>query len=95
MAGFDAKQGLERGHGQSSTIVAKDEFVEINLELIAPHPVASSVQPLLQVANRAVCQGHNRPRAFAQVDPQRLVARHVLESCFAQPSSFETVGVYC
>jgi hypothetical protein len=58
----------------------------VNLELIAAHPVVSSDQPLLQVANRAVCQGHNRLRAFVQVDPQRLAARHVLESSSLQPS---------
>jgi hypothetical protein len=34
--------------------VAKDEFVEIDLELIAAHTVISSDQPLLQVADRAV-----------------------------------------
>ena len=75
--------------------MAKDEFVEINLELIAAHTVVGSDQPLLQVANRAVCQGYNRLRALAQVDSQRLAARHMLESSFLQSSeAFETVGVY-
>ena len=47
MPGSEAEQGLERGHGYSPTIVAKDEFVEINLELIAAHTVVGSNQPLL------------------------------------------------
>ena len=32
----ETKQGLERGHGLPAPIVAKDEFIEINLELTAP-----------------------------------------------------------
>ena len=64
-SGSEAEQGLERGHGLPAPIVAKYEFVEIDLELIAAHPVVGSDQPLLQVANRAVRQRHHGLRAFA------------------------------
>jgi hypothetical protein len=93
--GAEAEQRLKRGHGQPPSIMAKHEFVEINLELIAAHTVVGSDQPLLEVANRAVCQRHHRLRAFTQVDSQGLAARHVLEPSFLQPSeAFQTVGVY-
>jgi hypothetical protein len=38
--------------------VAKDEFIKIDLELIAAHAMIGPDQPLLQVPNRAVRQGH-------------------------------------
>jgi hypothetical protein len=69
---------LERSHRLPPAIVAKDEFIEINLELIAAHAMIGSVQPLLQVANGAVRQRHHRLRAFAQFDSQGLAAWHVL-----------------
>src|ERR1700720_193024 len=95
LPGSEAEERLERGHGLLPPVVAKDEFVEIDLELIAAHTVISSDQPLLQVADRAVCQRHHGLCAFTQVDSQRLAARHVLEPSFWQPSeAFETVGVY-
>ena len=50
----EAKQALEGGHGLPSTIVAKDEFIEINLELFTTHTVIGSDEPLLEIANSAV-----------------------------------------
>src|SRR5260370_30329136 len=95
LCGSAGEQRLERRHGLLPPVVAKDEFVEIDLELIAAHTVISSDQPLLQVADRAVCQRHHGLCAFTKVDSQRLAARHVLEPSFLQPSeAFETVGVY-
>ena len=49
-----AEEGLERGHGLPPAIVAKDEFIEVNLELTAAHAVIGSNEPLLQIANSAV-----------------------------------------
>jgi hypothetical protein len=42
---------------------AKDEFIKIRLELIAAYAVMGSGQPLLQVADGAVCQRHGGLRA--------------------------------
>jgi len=53
------QQSLERGHWLTAPIVAKDEFIEVNLELIAAYPVIGSDQPLLQLANRPIRQGHD------------------------------------
>ena len=77
--GPETEQGLERGHGLPAPIVAKDEFIKINLKLIAAHAVIDSDQPLLEIANGAVCQRHYRLRAFAQIDSQGLRARHMAE----------------
>jgi len=37
-----------------SAIMAKDEFIEIDLELFAAHTVIRSDEPLLEIANGAV-----------------------------------------
>ncbi len=75
--------------------MAKDEFIKINLELIAAYPVMGSDQPFLEVTNRAVCQRKHRLRTFAHVDSQRLRASHMLKSSFLQPSkALEAVGMY-
>ena len=59
-SGSEAEQGLERGHGLPAPIVAKDEFIKVNLELIAAHAVIGSDQPLLEIADGAVCQRQHR-----------------------------------
>jgi len=93
--GPETEQGLERGHGLPAPIVAKDEFIKINLKLIAAHAVIGSDQPLLEIPNGAVCQRQHRLRAFAQIDSQGLRARHMLKSGLLQPrKALETVGVY-
>src|SRR4029077_9996752 len=70
--GSETEQGLERGHGLSAPIVAKDEFIKINLKVIAAHAVIGSDQPLLEIPNGAVRQRQHRLRAFAQIDSQGL-----------------------
>jgi hypothetical protein len=84
-SGSETEQGLERGHRLPPAIVTKDEFVEINLELITAYAVIGSDQPLLQVANSAVCQRHHRLSPSTQLDSQGLAARNVLEPSFLQP----------
>ena len=67
MCGTEADQGLERSHGCLATIVAKDEFIEIDRQLIAAHSMVGSDEPLLEITNGPICQGHHRFRAFAKV----------------------------
>ena len=94
-SGSETEQGLERGHRQPPAIMAKDEFVEINLKLIPAYAVIGSDQPLLQVANSAVGQRHHGLGPSAQLDSQGLAARYVLEPSFVQPGeALEAVGVY-
>ena len=69
-------------------IVAKDEFIEVYLELSAAHTVVGSDQPFLEVANRAVRQRHRGLRAplilpaFAQVEFYGFDLRLVFEASF-------------
>ena len=43
----EAEQGLERSHGCPTTIVAKNELIKIDLQLIAAYAVIGSDEPLL------------------------------------------------
>src|SRR5450759_3532417 len=61
VAGCEAEEGLECSHGSPPVIVAKNEFIEVCLELSAAHTMVGSGQPLREVANRAVGQ---RQRAW-------------------------------
>ena len=75
--------------------MAKDEFIQIDLELITAHAVIGSDQPLLQIANRSVCQRNYRFGALPQLDSQRLGARHVFVTSLVQPGeALETVGIH-
>jgi hypothetical protein len=75
--------------------VAKDVFIEINLQLIATHAVIGSDQPLLEVANSTVCERDDGFGAFPEVDSQGLATRHVPKSSFLQSGkTFEAVSVY-
>ena len=46
-SGSEAQQRLKRSHGCLTTIVAKYELIEIDLQLIAAHAMIGSNQPLL------------------------------------------------
>ena len=93
--GSETEQGLERGHRLPPAIMAKDEFVEINLKLIAAHAVIGSDQPLLQVADGAISQRHHGLGPSTQLDSQGLAARYVLKPSFVQPGeALEAVSVY-
>src|SRR5713101_2848173 len=73
---------------------AKDELVEVGLELGAGDPVMSADEPLLEVADGAIGEWHHRRRALAQFGSQRLSARDVLEAEFLQASkAFEAIGM--
>ena len=64
-------------------------FIKINLKLIAAHAVIGSDDPLLEIANGAVCQRQHRLRAFAQIDSQGLRAnptRPPTNSKYKKPS---------
>ncbi len=94
VVGSEAEECLERDHGEPPAIMAKDEFIEVDLELITAHAVVGSDQPLLEVANCTVRQWHHRLRAFAAVGSEELVPGHVFEPSFVEPGeALETVGV--
>src|SRR5439155_21944444 len=93
--GPEAEQCLERGHGQAPAIVAKDEFIELNCELVTAYAMMGPSQPLLKVANRTVRQRHYRFCSLPQFASQGLAARHVLETRFLQPGeTLEAIGIH-
>ena len=57
-----AEEGLERGHGLPPAIVAKDEFIEVNLELTAAHAVIGSNEPLPPYVRIDVASGNKGKR---------------------------------
>src|SRR5215470_4156061 len=61
----ETEQGLEGGHWLPAPIVAKDEFIDINLELSAAHTVMGSDQPLLQVAKLPTARSAKGTTDFA------------------------------
>jgi hypothetical protein len=60
MPSAKSEQSLERSHRRFPPIVAKYEFIQVNLELIAAHAVMGTQQPLLEIANGPVRQMHYR-----------------------------------
>src|SRR5271166_5716829 len=88
--GPEAEQGLERSHRGLAPVVAEDEFIEINLQLMAPDAVVGPDEPLLQVADRPVNGWEDRQSAR----PDLLHRPHVAVAC--RPKAFkrlEPVGV--
>jgi len=73
-------------------VMAKDEFIEIDLELLAAHAVVSADQPLLQVSDGPIGQWHHRFRSFAKVALQGLGTWNVPEAhSFKTGEALETV----
>ena len=60
LLGPQTEQGLKSGHGLVTPIVAKNKLIKVNLELPAADTVVGADQPLLEVADSAVSQGHHR-----------------------------------
>ena len=71
------EQGLKSGHGLITPIMAKDKLIEVNLELRAADPMVGTDQPLLEVADSTVGQGHYRFDSLAQFGGLRLHPRDV------------------
>ncbi len=94
MSGFETKEGLECSHGLPPAVVPKDELVEVDLELGAANAVVGANQPLLQVPDGSVGQGHDRFGTFAQFGPQGLSARDMFETqTFQACETLQPVGV--
>jgi hypothetical protein len=79
MNGSQTQQGLKCGCGCFSTVVPKNEFIQVHLKLALAHSVVSSDQPLLKISDGPIGKWHNRGCAFAQLGAEGLDARHVLE----------------
>src|SRR6266571_6259694 len=73
----ESEQGLKRGHRRGPPVMAKDEFVEIDLQVMPADAVIRADEPLLQVADGAVRKRHHRGNASTQGASWRLGAGHV------------------
>src|SRR5713226_5435133 len=58
------EQSLEAGHWLLAAIVAKDELIQVDLELSAAHTMICADKPLLKVADGSVSQRHHRFRTL-------------------------------
>src|SRR5262249_36939853 len=71
------EQGLKSGHGLITPIVAKYKLIEVNLELRTANSMVGTDQPLLEIADSTVGQGHDRFGSLAQFGCLRLRPRDV------------------
>ncbi len=55
-----SEQSLKSRYGLVTSIMAKNELIEVNLELSAADTVVGADQPLLKVADSAIGEGHYR-----------------------------------
>lgn len=62
----EAEQGLKRGHRCRPPVVPKHEFVEVDLQVLAADAVVRADEPLLQVADGAVRERHDRRHTATQ-----------------------------
>ena len=91
-----AAQSLKCGHRLPPPVVTKDELVQVHLELLLAHAVVGSDQPLLEVADRAVCKGNRRLGALPERRPSGLDTCHMLVAGFLQADlALQSVGVDC
>lgn len=66
-AGPEAEQRLKRCRRRASTVVSKDELIQVDLKLATTYAVMGSHEPLLKIADRPVRQRHDRDRALAEI----------------------------
>ena len=69
--GTEAEQCLERGRGCSTTVMSERELVQVDLKLRSTDAMMGADEPLLQVANRAIGERHDRFGALAEFARQR------------------------
>jgi hypothetical protein len=72
-----SEQRLKRGHRGFSAVMSKRKLVEIDLHMVTADAMVRADEPLLQVADRAVGQGHDRRHATPQSGFVRLGAANV------------------
>jgi len=90
----EPEQGLKRPHRRLAPVMAKDEFVEIDLQVMPADAVIGADEPLLQVADGAVRKRHHGRNAAAQGAPEGLRALHVPHGQRRQVlEAFQAVGV--
>ena len=75
-----------KGRGRfPPAVMAKRELVQVHLELRSTDAMMGPDEPLLQIADRAVRQRHDRLGSPAELAAQRLRTRHMFEAGERQP----------
>src|SRR5215211_8757477 len=64
--GAEAEQGLEGGHWRAAAVVAEDELVEVDGQMVVGDAAVGAVHPGLEVRDR---DGHGAGRALADGRP--------------------------
>ena len=62
-----------------SAIVPKNELVQVDLQLGAAHPMVSTEEPLLEVSDGTISEGHHGFRSLVQLASPGLRARDMLK----------------
>ena len=68
----ESEQGLKRGHRHLAPVMATDEFVELDLQVMPADTVIGADEPLLQVTDRAVRKRDHGRHTFAEGAPDGL-----------------------
>src|SRR5574342_1264318 len=88
------EQSLKSGHGLITPIMPKDKLVEVNLELRGADSMIGTDQPLLEVADSTVGQGHYGFGSLTQFGCLRLRPRDVPIPGFVQTrKTLQRIGV--
>src|ERR1044071_7448327 len=80
-----SEQRLERSHGCLAPVVAENELVEIDLQLMASDAVVRPDEPLLKIPDGAVGEWHHRLGPLAEIPSERLRARNMSIAGLTQP----------
>src|SRR5438093_74857 len=87
-----SQQGLERSHWCLAPVMAKDELVEIDLQLMASDAVVRPDEPLLKIPDGAVGEWHHRLGPLAEIPSERLRARDMSIASLTQPGELLQAG---
>ena len=68
MYGSEAEERLEGCHGLPSAVVPKNELVQIDLQLGAAHSLVGAEEPLLEVPDGTIREGHHGFRSLVQLE---------------------------
>ena len=74
----EPEESVKASHRLSSPIVTKDKLVEVDGKLGSAHTVVGADQPLLEIPNSSIGQGHYR-FAAARLRPGHVLIPHCLK----------------
>jgi len=70
-----SEQGLERSHRCPATVMAKNELVQIDLQLIATDAMVRSDEPLLKITDGTIGERHHGLGTLSEILSRRLHSR--------------------